>query len=208
MEKGLLRNQAKQQSVRIMKFLKYCSEDYEDEVSRDFVDYCIGSPCLVSKFIEHSREEWSLTSSAQINYLQAIADMSDFRKLEGAAQSSARSFSLTEVCIHRGKRTLSKRKRYEWTKKLDIDDNLEAMNSWATLEELQRVVPFHYPRYNELLQRCKKIPDVIRCTRRINVLYPLCCCLFIHQSQRVKTNDVSVFNGSNVQQQQEKWKIC
>ena len=76
-----------------------------------------------------------LTSSAQINYLQAIADMIDFRKFKGAAQSSARSFSLTEVCIHRGKRTLSKLKRYEWTKELHID-NLEAMNSWATLEEL------------------------------------------------------------------------
>ena len=75
--RGVAENQAKQQSVRITKFLKYCSEDDEDEVSRDFVDYCNGSPCLVSKFIEHSREEWSLTRSAQINYLQAIADMID-----------------------------------------------------------------------------------------------------------------------------------
>ena len=172
---GVAESQAKQQSVRIMKFLKYCSEDDEDEVSRDFVDYCIGSPCLVSKFIEHSREEWSLTSSAQINYLQAIADMIDFRKFEGAAQSSARSFSLTEVCIHRGKRTLSKRKRYEWTKELDID-NLEAMNSWTMLEELQSVVPFHYPRYNELLQMCKKYPmsyvapgELTFCTRFVAV---------------------------------------
>ena len=101
--------------------------------------------------------------------------MIDFRKFEGATQSSARSFSLTEVCIHRGKRTLSKRKRYEWTKVLDID-NLEAMNSWATLEELQRVVPFHYPRYNELLQRCKKYPisyiapgELTFCTRFVAV---------------------------------------
>ena len=30
------------------------------------------------------------------------------------------------------------------------------MNSWARLEALQRVVPFSYPRYNELLQRRKK----------------------------------------------------
>ena len=89
---GVAENQAKQQSVRIMKFLKYCSED--DEVLQDFVDYCIGSPCLVSKFIKHTREEWSLTSSSQINYPQAIADMIDLRKFKGAAQSSARSFSL------------------------------------------------------------------------------------------------------------------
>ena len=54
---GVAENQAKQQSVRIMKFLKYCSEDDEDEVWLDFVDYCIASSCLVSKFIEHSREE-------------------------------------------------------------------------------------------------------------------------------------------------------
>ena len=65
--------------------------------------------------------------------------------------------------------------RDEWTKVLDID-NLEAMNSWATLEELQRVVPFHYPRYNELLQRCKKYPisyiaprELTFCTRFVAV---------------------------------------
>ena len=34
---GVAENEAKRQSVRIMKFLKYCSEDDEDEVSRDFV---------------------------------------------------------------------------------------------------------------------------------------------------------------------------
>ena len=30
------------------------------------------------------------------------------------------------------------------------------MNAWATLEELQQVIPYHFPRYTEVLQKCKK----------------------------------------------------
>ena len=30
------------------------------------------------------------------------------------------------------------------------------MNAWATLEELQQVIPYHFPRSTEVLQKCKK----------------------------------------------------
>ena len=40
-----------------MKFLKYCNEDDEDDLSTDFVDYCLGSPSLITKFVEYTREE-------------------------------------------------------------------------------------------------------------------------------------------------------
>ena len=45
--------QAKQIASRVMKFLKYCCEDDDDELSEDFVDYSLGSPNLITKFIEH-----------------------------------------------------------------------------------------------------------------------------------------------------------
>ena len=49
---------------------------------------------------------------------------------------------------------LSKRKMAEWSRHLDID-NLQETSSWATLAELQTVVPFHLPRYNNILTLCK-----------------------------------------------------
>ena len=57
---------------------------------------------------------------------------------------------MTEVYVSRGKRNLSKRKMAEWSRHLDID-NLQETNSWATLAELQTVVPFHLPRYNDII---------------------------------------------------------
>ena len=42
----------------------------------------------------------------------------------------------------------------EWSRHLDID-NLQETNSWATLAELQTVVPFHLARYNDILTLCK-----------------------------------------------------
>ena len=44
----------------------------------------------------------------------------------------------------------------EWSRHLDID-NLRETNSWATLAELQTVVLFHLPRYNNSLTLCKTV---------------------------------------------------
>ena len=63
------RAQEKQIATRVMKFLKYCNEDDEDDLSTDFLDYCFGSPSLITKFVEYIREEWKLSSSAQVNNL-------------------------------------------------------------------------------------------------------------------------------------------
>ena len=76
---GISRAQAKQIATRVMKFLKHCNEDDKDDLSTDSVDYCLGSPSLITKFVEYIREEWKLSNSAQINYLQAIADVIDYR---------------------------------------------------------------------------------------------------------------------------------
>ena len=42
-----------------------------------------------------------------------------------------------------------------WTTDLDID-SLESKKSWATLAELQTVIPYHSKRYKTVLQDCKK----------------------------------------------------
>ena len=75
--------------------------------------------------------------------------MMDFRKSQGVTDNVLRNFAVTEVYISCGKRNLSKRKMAEWSRHLDID-NLQETNSWATLAELQTVVSFHLPRYNDI----------------------------------------------------------
>ena len=58
-ERGMSRAQAKQIARRVMKFLKYCNEDDEDDLSTDFVDYCVRSPSLNTKFVEYIRKNGS-----------------------------------------------------------------------------------------------------------------------------------------------------
>ena len=107
------RAQAKQIATRVMKFLKSCNEDDEDNLSTDFVDYCLGSPSLITKFVEYIREEWKLSSSIQINYLQAISDMIDYCKSQGISANTQGNFTIAEIYICRGKRTFTRRKWLE-----------------------------------------------------------------------------------------------
>ena len=78
----------------------------------------------------------------------------DFRKSQGVTDNVLRNFAVTEVYVSRGKRNVNKKKMVEWPRHLDID-NLQETKSWATLAELQTVVPFHLPRYNNILTLCK-----------------------------------------------------
>ena len=141
-----------------MKFLKYCNEDDEDKLSTEFVDYCLRSPSLITKFVEYAREEWKLSSSAQINYLQAICDMIDYRKSQGISECTQRNFAIGEIYICRGKRTLMRKKWLEWSEELTVE-NLEAMSAWAILEALQQVIPYHFQRYTEVFQKCNEELD-------------------------------------------------
>ena len=74
---GMLESQAAQNGIRVMKFLKHCSEDDEEELSEEHIDYCIGSAQHICKFVEHIGKEWGLGSSAQFGYLQAITDLTE-----------------------------------------------------------------------------------------------------------------------------------
>ena len=89
----MLESQAAQNRIRVMKFLKYCSEDDEEELTEEHIDYCIGSAQDICKFIEHIGKELGLTSSAQLGYLQAITDLIDFSQVQWIVGNSAREFS-------------------------------------------------------------------------------------------------------------------
>ena len=154
---GTCKSQSYQTISRSMKFLKFCACEEEFELSENWIDFCLGSPKLITDFVETLKNDWALGSSAQLSYLDAVCDLTDFRKAHGTTSNVLNNFAVSEVFLMRGKNYLAKLKRLEWSRDLDLDF-LISSNSWATLEELEKVVLFHLGRFNEVIKKCKSFP--------------------------------------------------
>ena len=148
--------QAKQIVSRCLKFMKFCCED-EEELTFDIVDFSLCSPNLLFKFIDMLQDEWKLGHAGRIGYVDAVAEMVDFRKVNGASQSVVSSLSTTEIYLKRVRRTVSKMMRIQWNDEQDIEA-LEAKGHWATLEQLLEAVARYLPRYESVLKTCKERP--------------------------------------------------
>ena len=98
--------------------------------------------------------------AGRIGYLDAIAEMGDFRKVNGASESALRGLSCTELYLKKVRKTISKMMRLQGTSEFDIDA-IEAKAHWATLEELLEVVGRYLPRYESVLKSCKDNPGSI-----------------------------------------------
>ena len=151
--------QAHQIVSRCLKFLKFCWEEDED-LTFEIVDFSLCSPSLLFKFVDMMQDEWNLGHAGRIGYLDAIAEMGDFRKVNGASESVLRGLSCTELYLKKVRKTISKMMRLQWTSEFDIDA-LEAKGHWATLEELLEVVGRYLPRYESVLKSCKDNPGSI-----------------------------------------------
>ena len=153
---GKCNREALQIGRRAMKFLKASmGEQQEDTVSEGYADCCLGSPCVIMNFLKMITEQWEMTSSGALNYMKAIGDLMDFRKSSGVSDEVLRSFAVSEVYIRRGKENLSKRKRMHYARNLDLEQ-LIARDSWASMDEMENVIPFHTRRYQEILCVCKE----------------------------------------------------
>jgi len=151
--------QAHQIVSKCLKFLKFCCEEEED-LTFEIVDFSLCSPNLLFKFVDMMQDEWNLGHAGRIGYLDAIAELGDFRKVNGASESVLRGLSSTELYLKRVRKTVSKMMRLQWTSELDIEA-LEAKGHWATLEELLEVVGRYLPRYESVLKSCKDDPGTI-----------------------------------------------
>ena len=154
---GKTHREATQAAKRAMKFLMAVLGDSENgsNATDDLVDCCLGSPSVVIKFMETVTKDWSLSSSAALNYLKAMSDLLDFRKANGVSDAVLRSFTVTEVYIRRGKENLRKRKSLEYGRNLDLE-TLIARDSWADIDEMETVIPFHAPRFKEVVEKCSQ----------------------------------------------------
>lgn len=151
--------QAQQIVNRCLKFLKFCCED-EEELTFDIVDFSLCSPNLLFKFVDTMQDDWELGHAGRIGYLDAIAELADFRKVNGASDVVLRSLSSTEIYLKKARKTVSKMMRLQWISELDID-TLESKGHWATLEELLEVVARYLPRYENVLKTCKDKPATV-----------------------------------------------
>ncbi|KAL9982723.1 hypothetical protein ACROYT_G004806 [Oculina patagonica] len=154
---GCKKDRAAQQIVtRCFKFLRFCCED-EEELTFEVIDFSLCSPNLLFKFIDYLQDVCKLGHGGRLGYIDAISELTDFRKLHGASEAVLRKFSTTELYLKRARKTVAKMMRLQWTQDLDID-TLEARGHWATMEELLEVVKFHLPRYENTVKMCKTSP--------------------------------------------------
>ena len=143
-----------------MKFLMVAFDETTEEsvLSTDYVDCCLGSPNIIMSFLKLIMEKWGLQSSAALSYMKSIGDLLDFRKANGVTDNVLRNFTVSEVYIRRGKENLAKRKKLEYSRNLELE-SLISRNSWATLEDMEKVIPFHSPKYQSIVKKSKEGKD-------------------------------------------------
>ena len=151
--------QAHQIVNRCLKFLKFCCQD-EEELTFDIVDFSLCSPNLLFKFVDTMQDDWKIGHVGRIGYLDAIAELADFRKVEGASDVLLRGLPSAEIYLKKARKTVSKMMRLQGINELDID-TLESKGHWATLEELLEVVACYLPRYENVLKTCKDKPATV-----------------------------------------------
>ena len=153
---GKHKKDALQVGRRAMKFLKKCmGETDEDVVTEGYADCCLSSLAIIISFMKVIMEDWNMSSSGALNYMKAIEDLMDFRKSCGISDEILRSFAVSEVYVRRGKINLFKRKQFEYSRNLQLE-KLIARNSWASVEEMEEVIPYHTLAYQDILKLCKQ----------------------------------------------------
>ena len=153
---GKTEREAKQIAKRALKFLMEStgSNDSGLPLTNELIDCCLGSPSILIKFLETLETEWKLKFSGLLTYVKAITDLLDFRKSNGVSDNNLRSFTVTEVYLRRAKENFRKKKHLESTRNFDLE-SLIARDSWATIEEMENVIPFHINRFKEIVEKCK-----------------------------------------------------
>ena len=152
---GCKKDRTAQQIVkRCFKFLKFFCEG-EEELSFEVLDFS-----LLFKFIDCLQDECKLGHGGRLGYSDAISELIDFRKINGASDTVLRNLSSTELYLKRARKTVAKIIRLQWTQDLDTE-TLDARGHWATMEELLEVVTFHLPRYENTVKTCKTIPGQV-----------------------------------------------
>ena len=206
---GKSQKEATQQGRRAMKFLMYAvGEPSMDAILSDgFIDCCLGTPSIIINFLQSITETWELSYSGSLNYLRAMSDLMDFRKSLGVTDNVLRTFTVTEVYIRRGIGNLTRQKKINYNRNLDLEQ-LIARNSWASLEEMEKVIPYHAPKFQDIVKniRCSSsatVYDIAFATRFIITFLFLrvkCTRPMSYKYLTLTQYDISKTNGGYIDQ--------
>ena len=163
---GKSSKEANQIGKRVMKFFMEAlgSNDNDVDLTYEFVDCCLSSASIIITFLKTLECDWKLSSSGSLNYVKAIIDMVDFRKASRVSDATLRCFTVCEVYLRRAKENLRKKKNLECNRNLDLE-TLIAKDSWATIEEMEKVVPFHMKEFKAIIERCKVSKEDVGLTK-------------------------------------------
>ena len=148
--------EAKQIAKRALKFLMHSTGENEHEtpLSFELIDCCLGSPSIILNFLAVLEAEWKMSSSGSLNYVKSISDLMDFRKSMGVNDTKLRCFTITDVYLRRARENLRKKKRLDNSRNFDLE-TLIGRDSWATLEEMEKVIPYHIVEFKMIVEKCK-----------------------------------------------------
>ena len=173
---GKSERQSLQVVVRVLKYLKFCCPDVEDdwEPNLHVIDFCLGSVKSLSDFINELREKWLLGYSGSIGYVDAVSHALDYRRLNGVCSETGRQFAVAEIFTSRIRKSLSRKMRLQWHTVLTVEHMQEA-GCWATLQEMKQVIPFHQERFDKVIHACENHDqvspnDISFCTAFITAL--------------------------------------
>ena len=149
-------NQAQQICKKILKFAKFCCKDIDESapITKLTIEYCIGSVEHIESFLKYLDEQCELGKPGVLSYLQSLSHCLDFIRYQGITSSKIAVFMATEVYLSRAKQCLRKKMRVEWNSLLSIE-HFESINCWASLTELQKVIPYHKEKYKQIIKLCQ-----------------------------------------------------
>ena len=158
------RTHAEQIGTRVLKYIKFCYPDADPDwdVPTDAVDSVLMCPEQITDFVSALKTHWKLGYAGCVGFVNALGEALDFRKSCGAVSSVNNKFSdvigMVEILLSRTRKSLAKKMRIDWNSSLDVDF-LAAKNCWATLEELQRVIPYHKEKFDRIMTKAKLSAD-------------------------------------------------
>ena len=102
---GKTKQHSEQVLSRVLKFLKAVNEGAEsEEINRMTVDYCLGSIECIQICVSLMENEWKLSHSGKLDYLNAIYDLMDYRKSTRVSSDILTNFSSSDIYLKRATR--------------------------------------------------------------------------------------------------------
>ena len=144
--------------------------------------------------------------SGQLGYINALCDLIDYRKYQKVTSQVLQNFSVVEMLLRKARKCVSKKMRIQWNSELDTE-SLENRGHWATLENLQDVLPFHLEHYKTTLESCQENPRSVT-SKDLTFATRFICSLSILECQGNQTNDILVSHGRDVSRCQTMLWIC